>query len=505
MEQPSRPVSQSLKKFSNPPSGRLLKGKGTKRKKSRWLSLAPIQRNGISAAFGCFAALLVLVFLTGGGSRDDIQSLIVLRPVALLLGAYAATRITADQWRAIAVPAWLLIAIAAVLALQLIPLPPGIWTSLPGRELHAQALLAAGLGDAWHPMSLSPAKTLNALMSLSVPMAALLLFGLLDFRARQRGLWLIGGLCVFSAVLGVAQLLGSAGGPLYFYRVTNGTSLVGVFANRNHQAFLLAFAGLLSAAILLFNGERQRGSLPPVRLMMLTGCIAMVTLLIALTGSRAGLLLNGVSVVIIAYMMRVAGTVAVSRSAPAKKVGANRYLWLVPVVGAVLATAVSIFMSRSEGFKRIMESESQVELRGDVLPQLVGMLWSYFPFGAGFGSFENVYRQFETVELIGPSYLNNAHNDWLQVLIEGGVPGALLLAAGIGWVALRSVAVLRAARSGSHENGMRLLAAGFFVLLALASVFDYPARVPIIMALAAVMAGILASPVASRSSAASAA
>jgi hypothetical protein len=173
MEQPSRPVSQSLKKFSNPPSGRLVKRSGPKRKKFNWLLLAPIQRNGMSAALRCFAALLVLVFLTGGGSRDDIQSLVVLRPVALLLGAYAATRITADQWRAIAVPAWLLIAIATVLTLQLIPLPPEVWTSLPGRELHAQALLAAGLGDAWYPVSLSPAKTLNALMSLSVPMAAL--------------------------------------------------------------------------------------------------------------------------------------------------------------------------------------------------------------------------------------------------------------------------------------------------------------------------------------------
>lgn len=501
MEQPARPAPQSLKKFSNPPSGRLRKGSAAKRKRPRWLTKLLEGNGGASTVFTCFAALLVLVFLTGGGSRDDIQSLVILRPIAVLLGAYAATRITADQWRTIAAPGWFLIAVAGVLVVQLIPLPQGIWASLPGHELHAQALLAAGLADGWHPISLSPSKTLNALLSLSVPFAALLLFATLDSRSRKRGLWLIAGLCGFSAVLGVLQLLGPAGGPLYLYRVTNGNSLVGLFANRNHQAFLLAFAGLLSASILLFTGERQRGSLPPVRLVVLTGCIAMITLLIALTGSRAGLLLNGVAVLLIAYMMRVAGQVPAVRTGTKKRsgTGPGQYLWLVPVGGAVVATAVSIFMSRSEGFKRIMESESQVELRQDVLPQLVSMLWSYFPFGSGFGSFEHVYRQFETVELIGPSYLNNAHNDWLQVLIEGGVAGALLLAVAAAWVVLRSLAILRTAKGSGQDTGMRLLAIGFFVLLALASAFDYPARVPIVMALAAVMAGLLALPPARRS------
>lgn len=500
-----QPAPQSLKKFSNPPSGRLRKGSAAKRKRPKWLLKLSDGRSSASTAFACFAALLVLVFLTGGGSRDDIQSLIILRPVAVLLGAYAATHLTADQWRGIAAPGWFLVAVAGVLAVQLIPLPPGVWASLPGRELPAQALLAAGLGDAWHPISLSPSKTWNALLSLSVPFAALLLFATLDGRSRKRGLWLIAGLCAFSAVLGVGQLLGPAGGPLYFYRITNGNSLVGLFANRNHQAFLLAFAGLLSASILLFTGDRQRGSLPPVRLVMLTGCIAMVTLLIALTGSRAGLLLNAVSVLIIAYMMRVAGRTTAVRAGSKKRAAPNQYLWLVPVGGAVVATAISIFMSRSEGFKRIMESESQVELRQDVLPQLLSMLWSYFPFGSGFGSFEHVYRQFETIELIGPSYLNNAHNDWLQVLIEGGVAGALLMAAAAFWLMLRSVAILRKAQGASEENGIRLLAIGFFVLLALASVFDYPARVPIVMALAAVMAGIMASPMSRRDDAVSAA
>src|SRR3546814_18783044 len=43
-----------------------------------------------------------------------------------------------------------------------------------------------------------------------------------------------------SGGLGLAQVIGPRDGPLYLYEITNNGSAVGLFANRNHQAALLA-------------------------------------------------------------------------------------------------------------------------------------------------------------------------------------------------------------------------------------------------------------------------
>ena len=53
------------------------------------------------------------------------------------------------------VPLILLGALAALMAIQLIPLPPGIWTALPGRERYLEAAAAIGIPQPWRPISLT--------------------------------------------------------------------------------------------------------------------------------------------------------------------------------------------------------------------------------------------------------------------------------------------------------------------------------------------------------------
>ena len=56
--------------------------------------------------------------------------------------------------------------------LHLIPLPEGVWSTMPGRDLVAQSLAAVGAGG-WRAASVDPARTLVALTGLIVPLAIL--------------------------------------------------------------------------------------------------------------------------------------------------------------------------------------------------------------------------------------------------------------------------------------------------------------------------------------------
>src|SRR5690606_29367029 len=91
-----------------------------------------------------FASFILLVAFLGGSSRPDIPGLVVLRPLAVLFCLYGLLVATAEQLRS-ARAALLLVGSLMLLALiQLVPLPWGLWGSLPVRELMAETSALAG-------------------------------------------------------------------------------------------------------------------------------------------------------------------------------------------------------------------------------------------------------------------------------------------------------------------------------------------------------------------------
>jgi O-antigen ligase len=130
------------------------------------------------------------------------------------------------------------------------------------------------------------------------------------------------------------------------------------------------------------------------------------------------------------------------------------------------------------------------------------MVRQYFPIGSGVGSFVDVFYAGEPRELLKPSYLNHAHNDWLEWLLETGLPGVLLaLAAIAGWT-LRSLRLVRMQRGNGGGVGLALAGAVIILLLGLASIVDYPVRVPAVACLLALAAVWMAAPAAQKGSSA---
>src|SRR3546814_782372 len=124
-----------------------------------------------------------------------------------------------------------------------------------------------------------------------------------------------------------------------------------------------------------------------------------------------------------------------------------------------------------------MKDETE-ELRLQLLQPIWEIIGTYFPFGAGLGTFPDVYKVHEPFELLSVAYVNHAHNDLLEFVLEGGLAAVVVLLIGIvAWV----IGVTRL-RSGEAEVGRSILlgrlGAAIILILGIASIVDYPLRVP---------------------------
>ena len=100
-----------------------------------------------------FLIFLSLTALFGGGSRADIQSLILLRPLAALACGYAFVTLSPAQLGAVRVPLAFLLAFGLLHLLQLVPLPPDLWQGLPKRDAIVEIERTLGLSDVWRPLT----------------------------------------------------------------------------------------------------------------------------------------------------------------------------------------------------------------------------------------------------------------------------------------------------------------------------------------------------------------
>jgi len=436
-------------------------------------------------AFWAFFTFVLLVFLMGGGSRYDIDSVGPLRALAALFLAIGIYYQSGQSFRQVAAPVVLLVALGLWMVVQLIPLPPSWWTSLHGRESIARAGELIGLQDVWRPITFSPLRTFNSLASLVVPLAALVWLALLDEQGWRRVQSTIIAFGVLSALLGIAQISLNGAPGLYLYEVTNSGSAVGLFSNRNHNALFLNIALLFC----IFRKREGKAKWKSEDLFILAGQIALLGAIL-INGSRFGIALLGIVAII--FAVRV---IWVDRAGTAAS-GSNRR-WRQTLVGILAGVAAIILigffaaLDQIPAVSRLFDQGVAQDLRVRSFPDVLHMAIGHFPFGVGFGAFEQAYRTIESEDLLSPAYFNQAHNDWLQVVVEGGLPGVLLLFVGL----LLTIRRVWSAWKSRHESAtnFQLVMLGLLTLLLIGmhSIVDYPLRVPAMMCVATVALGMV--------------
>lgn len=452
--------------------------------------------SGSNARFYAFAAFLTLVFFMGGSSRDDTQSLVFLRPLAVLFGAYALTCMDREAWKGRRFPLYIAFALAGLMIFQLIPLPPHLWTALPGRQIFADIADLAGIEQPWRPLTLSPSRTLNSLFSLAIPISAMMLYLNLDKPHRKQAIAVIITLGAISALWAAFQLTGPARGPFYLYNITNNGLAVGLFANRNHQAVLLA----ATITMLGWYGASHpmKAKLSAVNFYSSIVAIFVIVPLIFITGSRAGLILAApalIAAMILIYFGQY--TIEIQHSGKngrtrKSRLGSRPAILVYCVSLVVTVAGLSIYFARSLAFDRLFNGGDVEELRSQLVPILIKMVSDYFPWGSGFGSFEHVYRIYEPQKHLSPFYLNQAHNDWLQFPIEGGLPAILIAAIAAIWGVMQLFRLVKNWRHSHYTKYTVIMSAMVLLIFLAGSIGDYPLRIPSIIAFFAVMACILA-------------
>lgn len=421
------------------------------------------------------ALLAAVAAAFGGASRYDVSQIVPLRAISTLFLIPAFYFIRRQDLQREAPLLTLFSLFVIVVGLQLIPLPPEIWQALPGRDAVAQLDRAVGIADLWRPLSMAPLRTWNAFGSLVLPASGLLLA--VALRASSRDLLLvIAGLGVLNAALGLLQVISGPSSPLYFYEVTNRGSAVGIFANENHSAVFAACSLLVVARL----GSKARIERNVSWVSICYSASFLFIILIALISrSRAGFVACLGSVLISILMAGLSPKNGNRKMTPSRfdrwREKRPYIVVLLPLFVLLLTVIAFVALGRAPAFDDILAQDSFADLRLSLLPVLLEMTSTHWLVGSGLGSFEQIYQIYEPSNLLMPQYVNQAHNDWMQLIMEGGVLiGGLLLGLGV-WV-VRSIGLLFQNRSG-HVLGLFWIS--ILGIIAAASLVDYPMRTPI--------------------------
>jgi O-antigen ligase len=329
-------------------------------------------------------------------------------------------------------------------------------------SFYADALLAPLA--AWRPISVSPPDTLRGLAFL----AAFSLLYLAVFREmaqttwRRRLLLTVVGVGVALTVVAFVQAASPEPRRIYgLWRPRWDWAVFGPYVNRNHFAGYLVMAAPLAIGFALEAigrlraawGRRRRGWL--------------------LLGEREGNAVLRWSAVV---MVIVAGLLASrSRGGVSSFALAALLLPLASPHRRRTALVVSLLVGLGLAWIGVGDILSAFEVRGikgsrlDMWRDMLSMVPRFPLFGDGWNAFATAFPWYQTVWKT--DWIGEAHNDYLQVLIDAGALGAALLAA------LLAV-VFRGALARASRSPLDLGLFGALLGLALHGLVDFNGQIP---------------------------
>jgi O-antigen ligase len=455
-----------------------------------------------SLLFYLCAVMMVATLILGGAARpgllpDAILQLLAIPLLVVSLWRICEVSLTGQMRLAL----WFCLAIAVLPLLQLIPLPPWLWTALPNRQPSAETFDIMGHALPWMPISVSPNATWLSALSVLPPLAVFLSTLLLSYRERRWLVLIVLAVGVLSVLIGLIQVSQGQASPFRLFANSRATEAVGFFANRNHFAALnyclmvFALGWLVYASTAVGGPGNQNGKPQEKRYQFDTASIikliaSFTVLVILLAGelmarSRAGLGLTIIAlfgVFALGYSKRRTGFSAML---------ANKLLLGVIVLVAIFSLQFALY--------RVLDRipDPLYSDRSVMTSTTIEAARAYMPLGSGLGSFVPVYAMFEKPEDAQDTYVNRAHNEFLEVGLEAGVLGLALIGLFVVWLVRRSVEIWRSAPApGASQLDWSLIRAATIVpaLLLAHSLFEFPLRTGAMMAIMVFACALLIEP-----------
>ena len=374
---------------------------------------------------------------------------------------------------------WPIALVAGLPLVQLLPLGSYREYLLSDSQLSLLAEVAAAGIEPFSSLTIYPHATLQAAVVMAGCCGLFILTRALASRSERSFL-----ICVAAVfAIGVAE---SAIGLEQYLRaqVEDGGGFAGAhgtLVNKNHYSALLEGCFGLALGILLAGLPTARRGRPPLRWFHAAAAIAAGACLLGagLSHSRAG-------AAVILAMGLVAGVVAVSLT--------RRLSMALVTAGGVTATVVA-FTALGSWKERLLELMDWTAMaRLSIWKDTLRGVQDYWLAGSGLGTFPYAFQR--SAMYLPQKTVDYAHNDYLQWLLELGVPGAALLVATLGFFFVTTI--LRIHQTKSHQtksHPRRMYAIGALLgaggILSHAWV-DFPLRIPAIAALASVLLGCAA-------------
>ena len=430
----------------------------------------------LAVPFGVVVAFALVLSVTGGTSHWNVIHLAFLRAFSALVLIPAVYYISTRQ---LLLHAHLIIFYAMLaiwMSIQLVPLPTawlgGFESALGDASSKAQVLTQSTTRS----ISWVPIRGWNALAALIVPIAALALALALKSTSRLL-LVLIIGLGLADSFMGIVQSISGGLDGLYLYRMRNPGSADGLFSNENHSGVFSAIVMLVCTRLIVEN-SRRAGTAYINLVCSGVFCLSLLSVLVG--GSRAGLatglfaLSVGFGMVLIALQPAATATRFASWL---NRIASYRWIPAFSLAGtALLLVAVFWLFDRAPGLREYLSRDTFEDLRWSIYPIVAEMTADHWFLGIGFGSFEEVYHLYETSDLLFPRFINQAHNDWLQFPLEGGLPAVTIAAGLLAWIVKSCVTLT----TGGRDHVLLFVFwSAVFAILCLASFIDYPLRAPI--------------------------
>ncbi|MDB5699199.1 MAG: O-antigen ligase family protein [Alphaproteobacteria bacterium] len=420
--------------------------------------------------------LLVLCLTFGGASAAGYFSNMLLQLLALPIIAWALIEARGTPLpRAGRQLLGFAVALLVLIVLQIIPLPPSVWTNFPGRGEIISGYQALGMGLPWLPISTTPYLTVASALWLLPALAVLLATVRLGAFRPAWIAWTLLGVVAAGTAMGALQRAGSD--TAYLYEITNYGVATGFFSNANHFGTLLVVTiPFLAALYVVARGKSRRASRQASALMViLAGAGVLVVVGVAINGSLAAL---GLSVPVIAASGLM--VLSLKRRLP---------IWsIIPIIAVAAGGLLLVFSGPLGNNLTAADARISPVSRYTSFSNTIEAARDFFPLGSGIGSFKTIYPMYEEPSTLTTTYVNHTHSDYLELALETGVPGLLLIGLFLIWWAWRVVAVWRSEEEDHFARAATIASAAILAH----SVVDYPLRTAAISAVFAICCAMMA-------------
>ena len=322
-----------------------------------------------------------------------------------------------------------LICLMAYMLFQLVPLPSGIMKIIsPETYALYKETLSFDKPILWMSISINHKATIAEFFRIACYGAFYILTVqiLTDGKLLKRVITVVVLFASLLSLLGILQHILSNDKIFWFRELTMGGTPFGPYVNRNHYAGLMemlfplvlglflvykprvSYKSFREKIVEIFNLERTN-----IHILLGFACVLIGTS-VFLTLSRSGILSLSLSMAIFGFIVFIKG---MSRTRGI----------IIMTVFLLIALSVGWF-----GWDPIFERfEKIMNAQGDITEQRL-QLWkdskniiTDFPVtGTGFGSFINIYPGYRTIS--GDAIVDHAHNDYIELLTNGGVISFLI-------------------------------------------------------------------------------